>query len=529
MIRSLLYTSEESLSRRLLLGLITGTAAALLLYAFDLTELPSSPLIVVPIIMLASLRWGARAGLVTGLPSLLYYILPVPGYPEGEGLDGIVGIVEIAAIFAIIPVLAGRSRQMTMETRERAQLQATLRKLSHDLAGTGGMENVCRRVVDTLQDRHGYGAAIVLIEHERLEMMASSGTIELTDSDRATIANHMEENLRQGIVLSLENRFVYPLLSAGNLLGLLIVQSSALATSTISDRHGMLKAMAMTIATAIQREILAERSMEADLHRRHEHLYAALLSSISHDFRTPLASIIGAAETLAMPQAILSDGARRDMVSMIREEADRLNRFVANLLDMTKLESGALELNLERVEVGDLVGTAIMRTRRQTEGYDVEIEVPLDLPMVSVDFVLFEHVLTNLIENAVKYSERGTTIRIEAEEEAEWVRVRIIDQGRGIPIEELERVFEKFYRVQRGDKVSAGTGLGLSICQGIVQAHGGNIRAVSPVSQSGTGTMFVLSLPLRMQTVSKPSEGAADSDPESNGTVSTHHSPDRAS
>lgn len=390
------------------------------------------------------------------------------------------------------------------------------------------MVNVGETVVRMLEGRHGYSSAVAIYTEGELRVVASSGDIELSEQDRDVVAGHLEENLKQGIVLSLEDRLVYPLLSAGNLLGLLIVRASTLSPSTVGDRHGMLKAMAMTVATAVQREILAQQSLEADLHRRHEDLYGALLSSISHDFRTPLASITGAAETLAMPQAILSEGARQDMVSMIREEADRLNRFVANLLDMTKLESGALELNREQAEVADIVGTAVMRSRRRMEGYDVEVDVPPNLPLVAVDFVLIEHVLTNLLENGVKYSERGTRIRVEAAAVGEKIAIRVIDQGRGIPPEELERVFEKFYRVQRGDKVSAGTGLGLSICQGIVAAHDGNIRAFSPVSQSGGGTMIEILLPIWRPEAGGPESGGMEIPEEeaaSEHEPASHHQP----
>jgi two-component system sensor histidine kinase KdpD len=446
--------------------------------------------------MLSGLRWGARTGFATALPAVIYYLVIATSHRTNWGAGWATGLAEIIVVFSITAILAGRSRQLTIETRERAQLQATLRKLSHDLAGTSGMVNVGETVVRMLDVRHGYSSAVAIFADRIFSVVASKGDFELSEQDKEVIESHLEEHLKQGIVLSLEDRFVYPLLSAGNLLGLLIVRASTLSPSTVSDRHGMLKAMAMTVATAVQREILAQQSLEADLHRQHEDLYGALLSSISHDFRTPLASITGAAETLAMPQAILSEGARQDMVAMIREEADRLNRFVANLLDMTKLESGALELNREQIEVGDLVGTALMRSRRRMEGYAVDVDIPPDLPMINVDFVLMEHVLTNLLENGVKYSERGTRVKVEAARLSENIAIRVIDQGKGIPTEDLDRVFEKFYRVQRGDKVSAGTGLGLSICQGIVVAHHGNIRAFSPVSQSGGGTMIEIQLPI---------------------------------
>jgi two-component system sensor histidine kinase KdpD len=184
----------------------------------------------------------------------------------------------------------------------------------------------------------------------------------------------------------------------------------------------------------------------------------------------------------------------------IQEEAERLNRFVGNLLDMMRLESGVLKLNREWVEMGDVIGTALARRLAQPLGqYQLVVEVEPGLPMLRLDFVLVEHVLVNLLENAARYSPPGTTIRINARRNDQVVVVEVTDEGVGIPPEDLERIFDKFYRVQRGDRQGAGTGLGLSICRGIVEAHGGHISARSPAT--GKGAVFTLTFPLEQEPI----------------------------
>jgi two-component system sensor histidine kinase KdpD len=165
---------------------------------------------------------------------------------------------------------------------------------------------------------------------------------------------------------------------------------------------------------------------------------------------------------------------------------------------MMRLESGAIELKREWVEIGEVIGTALSRLTRLLGQHQLSVEVEPDLPMLRLDFVLVEHVLVNLLENAAKYSPPQTTIRVRARREGESIALEIADQGIGIPAAERERIFDKFYRVQRGDRQGAGTGLGLSICRGIVEAHGGQIAARSPAN--GKGTVFAVTFPLEKET-----------------------------
>jgi two-component system sensor histidine kinase KdpD len=215
---------------------------------------------------------------------------------------------------------------------------------------------------------------------------------------------------------------------------------------------------------------------------RPQDLRDALLSTISHDLRTPLVSIIGAVSSLLTYGATYEENARRDLLLTIQAEAERLNRFVGNLLDMMRLESGALELQREWVEIGDVIGTALSRLTQALSRHQLIVEVDPGLPMLRLDDVLIEHVLVNLLENAAKYSPPQTTIRVSARREGRAIVAEVADEGLGIPAGDLERIFDKFYRVQRGDRHGAGTGLGLSICRGIVEAHGGQITARSPAN-----------------------------------------------
>ena len=171
-----------------------------------------------------------------------------------------------------------------------------------------------------------------------------------------------------------------------------------------------------------------------------------------------------------------------------------MNRFVGNLLDMMRLESGVLQLKPEWVDLPDVIGTAVARLVAPLSRHRLVVEVEPGLPMLRVDFVLLEHVLVNLLENAAKYAPPGTTIRLKARREDDAVVVDVADEGVGVPAADLERIFDKFYRVQRGDRHGAGTGLGLSICRGIIEAHGGHIAAKSPAN--GQGTVLTVRLPL---------------------------------
>jgi two-component system sensor histidine kinase KdpD len=223
-----------------------------------------------------------------------------------------------------------------------------------------------------------------------------------------------------------------------------------------------------------------------------ERLRNTLLSSVSHDLRTPLAAITGGTSTLLDPAARLDDAGRRELVQTMHGEADRLDRLVQNLLEMTRLESGSVQVRKEWHAIEEPVGAALHRLGPRLRGRQVAARVPADLPLVAMDPVLIEQVLINLLDNALKYTPEGSPIEIAAFQEGDGVVVDVADRGPGLAPGDEQRVFEKFYRSPRAP--ARGSGLGLSICRGIVEAHGGVIEAAN---RPGGGAVFRFTLPVK--------------------------------
>jgi two-component system sensor histidine kinase KdpD len=260
------------------------------------------------------------------------------------------------------------------------------------------------------------------------------------------------------------------------------------------DQRRLLDALSDQSALAIERIDLAQDVDRAKLLAETERLRSALLTSISHDLRTPLASILGSATSLRRYRATLDAEAQDELIGTVQEEAERLNRFIGNLLDMTRLESGAIEPKQDSVDLGDVVGSALRRAAKILAPHTVTLDLERDLPMLRLDPVLLEQVLFNLLDNAAKYAPPDSEIRIEARREGRRVTLAILDEGDGIPADDLERIFDKFYRVHAIDRKRAGTGLGLAICRGFVEAMGGTITASNRADRGGA--IFTLILPV---------------------------------
>jgi two-component system, OmpR family, sensor histidine kinase KdpD len=190
----------------------------------------------------------------------------------------------------------------------------------------------------------------------------------------------------------------------------------------------------------------------------------------------------------------LGEKAKADLLATVLDESERLNRFIANLLDMTRLEAGSFKPNTALHDVSEIVATALARTSKLLARHTVELEMPADLPMLELDPVLFEQVLVNLLDNAAKYAPPNTSLRISSWQEGGRVKLEVADEGSGIPPDELERIFDKFHRAQKGDQVRAGTGLGLAISRGFVEAMGGSIVAANRTDRAGA--VFTITLPV---------------------------------
>ncbi|MBI3445822.1 MAG: GAF domain-containing protein, partial [Magnetospirillum sp.] len=286
-----------------------------------------------------------------------------------------------------------------------------------------------------------------------------------------------------------------PLRTARSPVGVLGVQMMEDADLPSPEQMRLLETLADQAAIAIERTTLVSDIETARVATERERLRSALLSSLSHDLRTPLVSIMGAASSLISYDEALAPADRKDLAQTIQDEAERLNRFVQNLLDMTRLGSGTLKPRIDWADLSDIVGGAVERAARLTRSHAVKVEIDPDMPLLCVDAILMGQVFFNLIDNACKYSPSGTAIKIWAKRAADHISIEVADQGPGIPEADREKVFDMFYRVNLTDSQSAGTGLGLAICRGIVEAHGGSIRAESGLHESGAAIIIRLPLP----------------------------------
>jgi two-component system sensor histidine kinase KdpD len=282
-----------------------------------------------------------------------------------------------------------------------------------------------------------------------------------------------------------------PLQTWRGVLGVLGVRAALPTDSLSREQWELMEGFVSQAASAIERALLAEEARQAQILQEGNKLQKALLNSISHNLRTPLASITGAISSLLEDQAVRDTNTERELLETALGESERLNRVVANLLDMTRLETGGVGVKLEPVDVQEVLGTAFEHLGGATRGREIRVHIEPNLPLVDMDHVLIAQVFVNLIDNALKYSDPEQPVDVRAKAEGDNLEVEVEDRGIGIAPTDLEHVFERFYRAPR-TRVN-GMGLGLSICRRFVEAHGGTIR-VSSAEQAGTKMTFQLPL-----------------------------------
>jgi two-component system sensor histidine kinase KdpD len=270
----------------------------------------------------------------------------------------------------------------------------------------------------------------------------------------------------------------------------------------------LLATFATQAALAVDRARLADESAQAAILRESDRAKSTLLSNVSHDLRTPLTTIRGAAESLLASDVLLDEQTRQELLTSIRDDAERLTALVGNLLGLSRLEAGSLQPEQHLYNLSEIVGSVLVRLRQQLARHQVSLVMAPEVPPVLVDYMLFEQVLVNLLDNAVKYSPEDTTITIRLRREGGQVILSVADQGPGIPRTARNRVFERFYRLPEiAGKRGAGTGLGLAICQAVVAAHGGRIWIENGPEP---GTTISIALPIRLEPPSLNLAAAGD-------------------
>jgi two-component system, OmpR family, sensor histidine kinase KdpD len=400
------------------------------------------------------------------------------------------GVMLVVAL--VLGGLTGRIRSQADAAREREQRTAALYSLSRDLATARDREGVLAAAQRNLRDTFAVEAVILLPGEGGavgLPMPAQSAPDERERAVAQWVFDHGQAAGRGTRTLPAASALYLPLASSGRTVGVLAIPLADPSEFRDPARSRLLDALAGQTALALERLALAEHSRQTEVEVEAERLRTALLSSLSHDMRTPLASIEGAASTL-LQEAEPDPAARRKLAATIVQESHRMGRLVANLLDMIRVQTGTLQVQREWQLLSDVVGVALLRTEEQLGEHPVTTSFPPDLPLVAVDEILLEQVFVNLLENAAKHTPSGTPIEVGAEARPGEVVAYVADRGPGLPAGEEETIFRKFYR---GGAAGGGIGLGLTICRGIVTAHGGRIWAENRL---GGGAIFRLSLPI---------------------------------
>jgi two-component system sensor histidine kinase KdpD len=456
-------------------------------------------------VLASAVSYGLLPALYASVASMLtfnfFFLPPVHTFTIADP-ENVVALFFFLIVALIASNLTARVRSQAVVARQRAKTTEDLYLFSRKLAGVGTLDDVlwatAFQIASMLRVR------VVILTPEGSSVAVKAGYPPEDTLDQADLAaakwafEHDRAAGRGADTLPGAKRLFIPMRTGRGPVGVIGIDSDKEGPLLTPEQRRLLDALSDQAALAIERVHLVDDVDRAKLAVEADRLRSALLTSISHDLKTPLASIIGAAGTLNSWGQSLDADAKQELMTTIQDEAERLNRFIGNLLDMTKLESGAIEPNASLHDVSEVVGTALKRAAKVLHQHHTDVEIPADLPMVKIDGVLLEQVLFNLLDNASKYSPPGSSVRIRAWHD-EAVNLQVLDEGDGIPVDDLERVFDKFYRARKGDRVRAGTGLGLAICRGFVEAMGGTITAANRSDRPGA--VFTIKLPVPAEAV----------------------------
>ena len=391
--------------------------------------------------------------------------------------------------------LTGRVRDQARAVSRRAAAVSTLLSASRRLSSAAGREAAAEALAEQLAAATSGKAVVLTPADGDVAITAAHPPLSVLPPAVMAAARWAWEHgepagARTGTLPNAAWTF-WPLQGVKARAGVAGVEPQALAAE---DSERFVLALLDQGAVALERAEFAAEAADAEALRRTDRLRGALLNSVSHDLRTPLSTVLGSATTLIDYGATLADKVRKDLLVSIREEAERLNRYVGDLLDMTRLEGGALVTRKEWIDIRDVLRAAADQMRRRLGERRIDRDFPAQLSMVRADPALLEQALVNILENAIAYSPDGTTIEVAAYEDRGNVVISIEDEGSGIPTSDLERVFEKFRRLDEVTDRGKGAGLGLAISKGFVEAMGGRIAAASPI-HNGRGTRVLISLP----------------------------------
>jgi two-component system, OmpR family, sensor histidine kinase KdpD len=460
----------------------------------NLIGVQSITLVFLMAVLGSAIAWGLWPSLFACLLSALaynfFFLPPVYTFTIADP-ENVVALFFFALVAVIVSNLTAATRQQIVSARARAKTTAELYGFSRKLAGIGTLDDLLWATTYQVSSMLKLSTVLLLPDREHGGLTLACGyppEDRLDEADMAAARWSWDKNYPAGRgsdTLPGGRWLFLPLRTGSGPVGVIGIERDTPGPLLTPDERRLLDALVDQAAVAIERISLARGLAEARVIAETERLRGAVLTSISHDLRTPLASILGTVSSLRSFPDKYEASERNELLATLQDEAERLNRFVGNLLDMTRLEAGAIDSKLDFVDIAEIVGAALERAGSVVSRHRVEVAIAPDLPMVRLDAVLFEQVLFNLLDNAAKYSPPGSRIDLRARTDGDTVVLEVVDEGPGIPQGDLERIFDKFYRVQAQDRQRAGTGLGLAICRGFVEAQGGRIDAKNRVDRSG--------------------------------------------
>ena len=459
-------------------------------------------------VVLSAYWWGRWPAYFTGVFSVLAfdYLFVPPFYTFS--VDDMRYLWSFFTFLIVAFVIGGRTellRREAVAAKLREKNTQALFEFSREIAAVIDLDTIVRQLAKRVADALGRRIMVMLPDEKgRLSVYADFRPVEgdchtlrqpIADSAEAAVAawayEHRRIAGRSTETLSGADNLYIPLATRESVVGLLGVK--VVEKLITPEQQKLMEAWAALAAIAIERVRLTEKAREATLVLESDRLRTALLNSISHELRTPLASIMGSASTLLESDSLYSADERHELLESITDGSKRMNLILSNLLDTARIESGMMKLKYDWCDIEDVIGTALQHLSEQVENRRLEINIREGIPLLQGDCVLLGQVVLNLVDNALKYSPADSSIEIQASATNEELTVSVADHGIGIPATDMEKIFDKFYRVQHGESSIPGTGLGLSICKSSVEAHGGEIWASN---RSEGGAVISFNLPL---------------------------------
>lgn len=464
-------------------------------------------LLFVLVVAAVGLRFGTLPALATALVSFLSFnfFLTEPRYTLMVAQQDDLSTLFFLLVLALVcGSAAARIRNQFSLLKESSHYSDTLRELAQRLAPAQddaqlwtllaaefGRSLPCRAVVQTSKDAQGF---------------LPDTLMDLSVAEREALAICWQQGIECGrfsTVVPLARWSIFPLRQQGKMLAVVLLEFDAAITRLQTCDRDLIAAMLQQTADARQRLHLAQELETTRIKAEMEQLRSALLSSVSHDLRSPLSAMMGAADSLRVLDLQLDPADRRELVDTILQECHRLDRYIQNLLDMTRLGHGTLKIERDWVSLADIIGSALARLKRCFPAVKTEFHALQDSPLLHVHAALVEQALFNILENAARFSPPDETIVVRVATDAGVCRISIEDRGPGIPAAEQEKIFDMFHVVAGGDQKKNNTGMGLAICRGMIAAHGGSVRALP--GHGNQGTCFVVELPM-----TPPDTGASE-------------------